>query len=61
MKTYNSTHQFVLQKVKKIKKLINTKSKFSRFPSENLINELLLFDYLRIEAGEKTDIIDFEE
>ena len=49
-------HQFVLQQLQEIKPKINTQefcklhkiseSKFSRFPSEKLIEELELFDYM---------------
>ena len=56
MQENNLTHKYVLQKSQEIKKKINTQefcklhgiseSKFSRFPSEKLIAELELFDYL---------------
>jgi UDP-N-acetylglucosamine:LPS N-acetylglucosamine transferase len=49
-------HQSILQKVQEMKKKINTKkfcefhgiseSKFSRFPSKKLIDELQLIDYM---------------
>lgn len=49
-------HRYVLQKSQELKKKINTQefcklhgiseSKFSRFPSEKLIEELMLFDYM---------------
>lgn len=49
-------HRLVLQKSQELKKKINiqefcklhgiSESKFSRFPSEKLIEELQLFDYL---------------
>jgi hypothetical protein len=49
-------HEKILQKVQKLKGIINTKqfcelhgiseSKFSRFPSEKLIKELQLIDYM---------------
>lgn len=71
MQNYTSAHQFILQKSQKLLKQITRKdfceaygidqSKLSRFPSDKFIDELLLFDHLRIEAGEKPDIIDFEE
>ena len=51
------THLYVLQKSQEMKKKIDTKkfcelhgiseSKFSRFPSEKLIEELQLFDYMK--------------
>ena len=50
-------HQQVLQESKELKKKINTQefcklhgiseSKYSRFPSDKFIDELMLFDYLR--------------
>jgi len=49
-------HEQILQKVQELKKKINTKefcefhgiseSKFSRFPSKKLIEELMLIDYM---------------
>lgn len=49
-------HRYVLQKSQELKNQINTKefcnlhgiseSKFSRFPSDKLIEELILFDYM---------------
>ena len=55
-----------MQKSQKIKKEINTKefcklhgiseSKFSRFPSDKLIDELIMLDYLCQFIGKNMDI-----
>lgn len=57
MQIKHPIHQDILQKVQELKKEINTKdfcklhgiseSKFSRFPSKKLIDELMLFDYMQ--------------
>ena len=70
MQKYDYAHQFILQKSQELKKKINRKefcnlhgipeSKLSRFPSDKLIEELMMFDYLCQFAGESTNVYKVE-